>query len=66
MNIANDWKDYKILEKANSIDKDNEYIISNIENYIASVKAERSNFKELEGEFVNGKNIRKKYHNNGK
>lgn len=48
----------EILEKANSIDKDNEYIISNIENYIASVKAERSDFKELEGEFVNGKHMR--------
>ncbi|WP_236896619.1 mannosylglycerate hydrolase [Clostridium beijerinckii] len=48
----------EILEKANAIDKDNEYIISNIENYIARVKAERSDFKELEGEFVNGKHMR--------
>lgn len=48
----------EILEKANAIDKDNEYIISNIENYIANVKAEKSDFKELEGEFVNGKHMR--------
>ena len=48
----------EILKKANTIDEDNEYIISNIENYIESVKAERSDFKELEGEFVNGKHMR--------
>lgn len=48
----------EVLKKANVIDEDNEYIISNIENYIESVKAERSDFKELEGEFVNGKHMR--------
>lgn len=48
----------EILKKANTIDEDNEYIISNIENYIKSVKVERSDFKELEGEFVNGKHMR--------
>ena len=48
----------EILKKANDIDEENEYIISNMENYIASVKAERSDFKELEGEFVNGKHMR--------
>jgi mannosylglycerate hydrolase len=48
----------EILKKANAIDEENEYIISNIENYIKSVKAEKSDFKELQGEFVNGKHMR--------
>lgn len=47
-----------ILKMANNIDEENEYVISNIENYIADVKTERSDFKELEGEFVNGKHMR--------
>ncbi|OOM74329.1 mannosylglycerate hydrolase [Clostridium puniceum] len=48
----------EILKKANAIDEENEYIISSIENYIKSIKAERSDFKELQGEFVNGKHMR--------
>lgn len=48
----------EILKKANAIDEENEYIMSTIENYISSVKSERSDFKQLEGEFVNGKHMR--------
>ncbi|MBU3101981.1 MULTISPECIES: mannosylglycerate hydrolase [Clostridium] len=48
----------EILKKANEIDKENEYVISSIENYIKSVKAEKNDFKELEGEFVTGKHMR--------
>lgn len=48
----------EILKVANEIDEENEYEISTIENYIASVKAERTKFKTLEGEFVNAKHMR--------
>ena len=48
----------EILKKANKIDSENEYEISTIENYIAAVRNERKDFKELEGEFVNGKHMR--------
>ena len=48
----------EILKQANEIDEENEYFISTIENYIISVKSERSDFKELHGELVNGKHMR--------
>lgn len=48
----------QILKKANEIDLENEYEISTIENYINAVRNERKEFKELKGEFVNGKHMR--------
>lgn len=48
----------EILKKANKIDVENEYEISSIENYVASVRNERNEFSELEGEFVNAKHMR--------
>lgn len=47
-----------IIKKANEVDEENEYIISNCVEYINSVKNERNDFKELKGEFVNGKHMR--------
>lgn len=48
----------EILKKANKIDVENEYEISSIENYVASVRNERNKFSELEGEFLNAKHMR--------
>lgn len=48
----------QILKKANELDENNTYEISNIENYIEAVRNERDEFKTLEGEFVNGKHMR--------
>lgn len=47
-----------ILRKANKVDSENEYEISSIENYMKAVRADRSEFNELQGEFVNGKHMR--------
>ncbi|HFL3159067.1 TPA: mannosylglycerate hydrolase [Clostridioides difficile] len=47
-----------ILKKANEIDNENEYEISDIENYIDSVRNERNEFTELKGEFLNAKHMR--------
>lgn len=48
----------KIIEKANEIDNKNHYEMSNIENYIKSVRDEAPTLDEIEGELVNAKNMR--------
>lgn len=47
-----------VVERANRIDSENEYVISCIEDYIKDIKGENPKLMELHGEFVNAKHMR--------